>query len=111
MTMRPALKSDPASPAYRTGRILPVALLMLLCVLFSAVRWLKTESFWGDSARWIFEAWRAASGELPYRDFAWQYPPLSLPLFGAAFRVFGASFLVAQIVVDIISTAIVLLSW
>jgi hypothetical protein len=75
------------------------------------LRWLKTESFWGDSARWIFEAWRSASGETPYRDFAWQYPPLSLLLFGSSFRIFGATFVVAQVLIDIVSTVVVLLSW
>lgn len=111
MTKHPALAPELAGLAHPGGRIPPPALLILLCVLFSALRWLKTESFWGDSSRWIFEAWRAASGELPYRDFAWQYPPLSLLVFGGAFHVFGASFTVAQIVIDIISSAIVLLSW
>jgi hypothetical protein len=109
--MQPAPNIDPNSFTSGKYRFVPVTLLILLCVLFSAMRWLRTESFWGDSARWIFEAWRAATGELPYRDFAWQYPPLSLLLFRAAFRIFGPSFVVAQLVIDIVSTAIVLLSW
>ncbi len=82
--------------------------LLLLCVFFSALRWLKMESFWGDSPRWMFEAWRAAQGEIPYRDFAWQYPPLSLLLFGAALHWFGPTFAVIQTVIDLISAAVVL---
>ena len=88
----------------------PVALLVL-CLFFSALRWLKMESFWGDAPRWIFEAWRTAEGEVPYRDFAWQYPPLALLLFGAALHIFGNTFAVIQIVIDLVSTAVVLAEW
>jgi hypothetical protein len=109
--MQPALRIDPVRFTSGKYRFVPITLLILLCIVFSATRWLKTESFWGDSSRWIFEAWRASMGELPYRDFAWQYPPLALLLFRAAFRIFGPSFVVAQLVIDIVSVAIVLLSW
>ena len=88
----------------------PVALI-LFCLFFSALRWLKMESFWGDSPRWIFESWRLAQGEIPYRDFAWQYPPLPLLLFGGALHVFGGTFAVVQIVIDLVSTAVVLAEW
>jgi hypothetical protein len=90
---------------------LPLVILLALCLLFSVLRWLKTESFWGDSGRWIFEAWRSASGEVLYRDFAWQYGPLPLLLFAAAFRLFGATFAVAQVLLDLISTMVVYLTW
>jgi hypothetical protein len=103
--------AEPAARVNRSQSTLPLLVLTLLCLFFSALRWLKTDSFWGDSSRWLFEAWRAASGELPYRDFAWQYPPFSVLLFGGAFRLFGASFATTQIVIDVISTAIVLLTW
>lgn len=94
-----------------TGSAASLGTLILLCLVFSGLRWLKTESFWGDSGRWIFEAWRSANGEVLYRDFAWQYGPLPLLVFGAAFRLFGATFAVAQTVLDVISTGVVVMTW
>jgi hypothetical protein len=78
-----------------------------LCLL----RWCKLDTLWGDSARWMFEAYRAASGELPYRDFAQQYPPLPLMLSAATLWIAGAKFVVLQCWVDILSVLVVLLTW
>jgi hypothetical protein len=121
MTTHPLLEADLASRELRnhhvrnhqiiTRHIISSVLLIFLCVLFSGIRWLKTEAFWGDPPRWIFEAWRVALSELPYRDFTWQYPPLSVLTVGVALRVFGATFVVLQIVVDIISMALVWQFW
>jgi hypothetical protein len=86
--------------------------LLALCVAASAARWLVMDTLLiGDSGRWLFEVFRASCGELPYRDFAWQYPPLSLFLVAAAFRGLGATFATAQIVLDLLSCIIVLLSY
>ncbi len=88
-----------------------IAALVLVCAFCSALRFGKLDSFWGDSSRWIFECYRAASGEIPYRDFAWQYPPLAIAVLGMAIRVFGASYITVQLCLDVISTAVVLLTW
>ncbi len=87
------------------------ALLLALCGLFIALRWGKLNSLWGDPARWLFEAYRAAQGETLYRDFAWQFPPLSLLLMSGAFRLLGSTFETAQIVLNVLSVAVVLLLW
>jgi hypothetical protein len=111
MIAQPVLTADLTSRTRRDYGITSAALLTLLCASFSAMRWLKIESFWGDAPRWIFETWRVALGELPYRDFTWQYPPLSLLILGALLRAFGMSFLVLQVAIDLVSTAIVLEFW
>jgi hypothetical protein len=88
------------------------AVLLLLCGLIAYLRWLKMDSLmWADPARWLFEAQRLASGEMPYRDFSWQYPPFSIFLLGVAMRWFGATFTVAQVVIDLISMAVIVLAW
>src|SRR5512143_2021472 len=90
---------------------LSLSLVTSICTLFIVLRWGKLDSLWGDPARWLFEAYRAASGETLYRDFAWQFPPLSLLLMSGAFRLLGSTFDVAQIVLDVLSLIAVLLLW
>ncbi len=90
---------------------LGLALILLICALFSVLRWSKLDSLWGDPARWLFEAYRSASGETLYRDFAWQFPPLSLLLMSGVFRWLGSTFEVAQLVLDALSLIVVWLLW
>ena len=90
---------------------LSLGLLLLCSAAVSVERWLKLKDFWGDSSRWIFEAYRSANGELLYRDFAWQYAPLPLLLFGKALALFGSTFAVAQTLLDILGAAIIVLTW
>ena len=85
--------------------------LTVFCVLLCVLRWNKLDSFWGDAPRWIFEAYRTALGEFPYRDFTWQYPPLAVLLSGAAFAVGGANFATIQVFVDIVGICLVLVTW
>ncbi len=90
---------------------LSLALIAALCALFMVVRWGKLDSLWGDPARWLFEAYRSASGETLYRDFAWQFPPLSLLLLSATFRLLGSTFDAAQLALDMLSLIAVLALW
>lgn len=84
--------------------------IMTLCAFLMLLHGLKLQSFWGDPARWLFETYRGTS-EVVYRDFAWPYPPLGALIMSGAFRLFGATFLTAQIVLDGLSLVIVLLMW
>lgn len=87
-----------------------ILFVISLCGLFSYLRWLKMDSLVSsDPARWLFEASRFTNGELPYRDFSWQYPPFSIVLYGITMRIFGARFVVAQVLTDLISWTIILL--
>ncbi len=87
-----------------------VGALAVLCALFSALRWGKLDRLWGDSDRWMFEVYRTANSEIPYLDFAWQYPPLAIYLGAAFLLVGGAKFATLQVFVDLLSTLIVFLS-
>jgi len=82
------------------------------CAALAAHRWLKLENLLsGDNVRWLLEAYRGASGEAPYKDFAWLYPPMGLWAIAAPFRLFGSTFLVAQTVVDLLSFSLCGLVW
>ena len=58
---------------------------------------------------WLFQVARFASGQMPYRDFSWNYPPLAIFLLGSIAHWFGATFAVMQIAMDLISLAVVFL--
>ena len=86
-------------------------ILLAICLGFSALRWLDLGSFWGDGPVWLFETARAYGGELPYRDFAWVYPPFSIWLFQFTYWVLGPTFFAAQLLVDILGMIIVMLTY
>jgi hypothetical protein len=89
-----------------------LVLVLLLCFVFSYLRWLKLDSLvWGDPALWLTQGQRAASGEIPYRDFSWSYPPLAVLLLGAMMKLFGVAFAVAQTFADLASLAVVVLGY
>lgn len=104
-TVQPVVRFRMVSP--RTT----AAGLVLFSVALCALRWCKMDTLWGDSPRWIFEAYRTGSGEFPYRDFTWQYPPLAILLSGMAISVVGAKFAVLQGLLDVMSASLVLLTW
>src|SRR5271157_2517604 len=62
---------------------------------------------WLDPARWINEISRVARGELPYRDFSFQYPPFVVFLYGWLLRVFGMRFTAVQAVTDAIDIGVI----
>src|SRR5258708_3070824 len=83
-----------------------VAAIVLLCAIFTWLRWKKLdELLWGDPVHWLHEVSRVARGEIPYRDFSFQYPPFTAFFFGWGFRLFGITFTTAQILVDFWSIA------
>jgi len=85
------------------------ALLALVCLFFMTLRWKKMDSLmWLDPAHWLNEISRLARGELPYRDFSFQYPPFVAFLYGWLLRLFGIRFTTVQVitnVVDIVAIA------
>lgn len=102
----------PPERGFASGGARDLGLIVLLCILCGYLRWLKLGSLaWGDPVRWLFEAQRFASGEMPYHDFSWQYPPLSVLLLGFTMRTLGATFLVAQIFADVLSLVVVLAAY
>jgi hypothetical protein len=89
---------------------LDFGLILTVCIAAMALLWCKLNSLiWLDPAWWLHESLRFARGEMPYRDFSWQYPPLALMVVGYPLRWFGISFSVAQITIDALSLVIVIL--
>jgi hypothetical protein len=85
--------------------------LLLVCVFFSCFRWLRMDGLEGDPGRWMLEVYRVSLGETPYRDFTWQYGPLAPYLVGGILRLFGASFLTLQVLLDGLASAIVIVCY
>ena len=113
-SVREPADADPCSkPAIAWTRSDSIAVAVLLAVsgVAAVLRWKKLETLVnGDPGWWLHESLRVARGEIPYRDFSWQYPPLGL-VTGVAMRWFGTSFTVAQVTLDIFSVLIVFLSY
>jgi hypothetical protein len=86
--------------------VLPPLLLSIVGMCIT-MNWLKLGAFWGDAPRSLFEIYRVARGEGPYRDFSYPYPPFALALFGLVFHWLGATFLIAQLTLDVLSLACV----
>lgn len=84
-------------------------ILALVSGVLITLRWKKMGSLlWLDPAHWLNEISRLARGELPYRDFSFQYPPFVVFLYGGILRVFGISFSVVQVITDIIDVSVVI---
>src|SRR5258708_480613 len=96
---------------WHTTDTINLRVLLACSALFICLRWKKSDSLvMLDTPRWMNEGFRFARGEMPYRDYSWQYPPLSIFLLGWSFRWFGVSFTVVQVFIDLLSVAIVMLS-
>ena len=100
------------SPVLTRADAWSILLLTLVSAAMAAALWGKLQTLlYLDPSWWLQEIARAARGELPYRDFAWHFPPFAVLLYGYALRVFGIRFEVVQIVMDVVSLAIVVLSY
>src|ERR1700676_580535 len=73
-----------------------------------ALRWKKMNSLeWFDPAHWLNEISRLARGELPYRDYSFQYPPFAVFLYGWLLRLLGIRFTTVQIITDVIDIVVI----
>ena len=85
-----------------------VAAILGLSAAAVVLMWTKVHSLiWFDPAWWLQEVFRFARGQVPNRDFCWQYPPLSIFVVGLALRWFGERFEVAQAAIDLLSLGVV----
>ena len=100
-------------PGERSGSVwMDLVPLLAMCAVFAWLRWDKLdELLWGDPVHWLHEVSRVAAGELPYRDFSFQYPPFTAFFFGWGFRWFGATFATASVLINFCSFAVVLLCY
>jgi hypothetical protein len=94
-----------SSSARRIGPALAIVLGVLALHTFHV--WGYTGVFWGDIGRWSHEVERFASGELPYRDFQWHYPPLGLWVEGTLASVLGTNRLPLSLITISLATGIV----
>src|SRR5215472_2927108 len=89
-----------------------LALVLFLCCIIGYSRWLKLDTLlWGDPALWLAQGQRVAAGEVPYRDFWWSYPPMAVLMLGWFMKLFGVTFAVAQVFVDLASLSLVVLAY
>jgi len=51
--------------------------------------WGYIGSFYGGGTSWLYEVERFRAGGVPYRDFAWPFPPLGIWVMGGAAHVVG----------------------
>jgi len=63
---------------------------------------------WLDPAHWLNELSLFWHGELPYRDYSFQYPPFVVFLYGSLLRLFGATFTNVQVITDLIDVAVII---
>jgi len=72
-------------PTIRTAlAVFAIYAIYLFCT------WSFIGIWWGDYALWMHEVDRVASGQVPYRDFSWEYPPLALYTYALAAQSFGS---------------------
>ncbi|HLJ46002.1 MAG TPA: hypothetical protein VKU01_08340 [Bryobacteraceae bacterium] len=88
------------------------AFVALLSLAAAYARWLKLSSLASDDpGMWLNQVARAVRGELPYRDFSWNYPPLSLFVMAGWDRLFGVTFEANQVAIDLLSLVAVALAY
>jgi hypothetical protein len=98
------------TPSHRKQDVLNWAGLGLVCAFFLIARWKKMGSLlWLDPARWLNEFSRVAHGEMPYRDFSFQYPPFAAFFYGWLIRWLGITFTNVQIITDLLDLVIIVL--
>ena len=66
------------------------AVVGLFYALYVGLTWRFIGIWWGDYGLWLHEVDRVASGEIPYKDLAWGYPPFAVYFYAAAVRLFGS---------------------
>ena len=89
-------------------RYASTTILILVCLFFLTLRWKKMDSLlWLDPARWTNEMSRVAHGEMPYRDFSFQYPPFYGFFYGWLLRIFGVRFTTLQAAIDAIGIGVI----
>jgi hypothetical protein len=97
-----------ATSVARPWRALDVAVLAIVSAVIAFLLWDKLpDLLYQDPPWWLQEIFRAARGQLPYRDFEWHFPPFAVMLYGYALRILGVRFAVVCGLMDIISFAIV----
>ncbi|HYN08780.1 MAG TPA: hypothetical protein VES67_15475 [Vicinamibacterales bacterium] len=80
----------PSRAALDSSTIRAATVILVIFAIYLWCTWSFIAIWWGDYGLWMHEVDRVASGEVPYRDFSWEYPPLALYLYATAVRWFGS---------------------
>ena len=78
-----------------------------IAALHAIATWGHTTVFWGDYGYMMDLITRAHDGLVPYRDFHWPYPPLSIWIYGGATRLTGVDLAGVWAVTSIVYGSIV----
>lgn len=109
--MRSFELDGPPSGAVRTGAVArrgPLLAALTVLALHVLQVWGYTTPFWGDLGRWSHEVERFASGEQPYRDFQWHFPPLGLWVEGGLARLLGTDGVSLAVITVLLATLVVI---
>jgi hypothetical protein len=75
-----------------------------ICAIVALVRWVVLDNLiTTDPPMWLYQSARFAWGEFPYRDFSYNYSPLSLLVVGEVLRWLGVKFWVAAFNMDVLA--------
>ena len=102
----------PLSTGVRPARsvfALNVAVATVVGVLACWANWASIGILWGDSAVWLHQFERVASGDIPYRDFDFPYPPLAIWVLGVIGRIAGPEPHVPWTIMAIVAVAMCML--
>jgi hypothetical protein len=89
---------------------LALALTLAIAAVHIALVWGQT-TFGKDAGRWRNEVERFVRGQIPYRDFAWPFPPMSLWVLGWIQKVLGDNTLITFGACAILTLLIAALYW
>jgi hypothetical protein len=83
---------------------------LAFAALHIVATWGRVDVFmWRDVGRWLHEVERFSAGELPYRDFSWQFPPMAMWVVGAVTRMLGPEVTVVWVTTSVLYVLICLL--
>ncbi len=86
------------------SRYIGPASIAAICAIVALVRWVVLDNLiTTDPPMWLYQSARFAWGEFPYRDFSYNYSPLSLLVVGGVLRWLGVKFWVAALTMDVLA--------
>lgn len=91
--------------------VLGIVLLALLAAWFLHESWRKWADPIIDSGPQWYATWRVSLGDIPYRDFTWNYGPLSILFNGLLFKCFGPGMMVLAAANLVVYAAIAALAY
>ncbi len=73
--------------------------------------WGYITTFWGDYGMWLGQVERFAQGQMPYRDFYFAAPPLSIWVVGSVAKIIGTDLPSAFIMMNVVFMTVMISYW